>query len=679
MLFSPSGLAWWLLILPLLSAISTLVYLHRKPNMAVYASVASASLCFLITLGIVAGSVKEPEPFEWMSFPGLTIQIGMILDSLAKGMLLVVTGVGLLVHIFSIGYMSHDKAKARFFGGLSIFMFSMTGIVIATNLIEMFFFWEGVGLSSYLLIGFWFERESAAQAANKAFVCNRLADFGFMTGILTLWFMTGSVSVRTADLKDSYLHANAPVSAASASETNERFTNPSTSPATATTQVLPVARQKYAPGVASSHPLMINGNGVQEVSKYLAFVLVIGLFAGCMGKSAMFPFHVWLPDAMEGPTPVSALIHAATMVAAGVYMLCRVYPLLLLSPAGMEFIAGIGCFTAIFAALIAVQQNDIKRILAYSTLSQLGYMVMAVGCHGPAAAMFHLTTHAFFKALLFLAAGSVIHALSDEQDIWRMGGLARKIPLTFWTFAIGYLALIGCPPFAGFWSKDLILSIAYAEHPFYFWVGAFTAFLTAFYMTRLVVVAFFGRARSDKAEHPHESGAVMTTPLVILAVLSAVGGFALLGIESYYHGWSLDQLRSTGQIPVTGAGPKVPEIGFLLGNVVPLIMVAAGFVLAFALYRGRDRDPLHIKFLAHKFYFDEFYDTYLIGLQQFFASMFKWIDDWIIEGAILRGSAYVSVGFGEILKLMQTGSLQTYAFILSVGGALLIYFTLFAH
>jgi NADH-quinone oxidoreductase subunit L len=659
MLFDSSGLAWWLLILPLLSSVATLVYLHRKPNMAVYASVASAALCFLITLGVVAGSVKEPEPFEWMSFPGLHIEIGMILDSLSKGMLMVVTGVGLLVHIFSIGYMAHDKAKARFFGGLSIFMFSMTGIVIATNLIEMFFFWEGVGFSSYLLIGFWFEKESAAQAANKAFVCNRLADFGFMVGILTLWFMTGSVSVRTADLKDAYLHANPPSATVSAHPVNLTFSSGGNS------QIL-------------SHPLMIHGGGVQEVSNWLGLVLVVGLFAGCMGKSAMFPFHVWLPDAMEGPTPVSALIHAATMVAAGVYMLCRVYPLLLLSATGMWFIACIGCFTAIFAALIAVQQNDIKRILAYSTLSQLGYMVMAVGCHGPGAAMFHLTTHAFFKALLFLAAGSVIHALHDEQDIWRMGGLARKIPLTFWTFLLGYLALIGFPGFAGFFSKDLILNVAYEANPWFYWVGAFTAFLTAFYMTRLVVVAFLGNGRTEAAQHPHESPPVMTMPLIILAVLSVIGGFAL-GIRGFYHGWSVDQLRDTGQLPAASIAPMLPELSFALGTIVPLVMVFGGIGLAFALYRGRDRDPLHLKVLAHKFYFDEFYDNQLVGGQQLFARFLNWIDSWILEGAILRGLAYLSVGAGELLKLLQTGSLQTYAFILSIGGALLIYFTLFAH
>ena len=651
MLFSPSGLAWWLLILPLLSAVATLVYLHRKPGSAIFASVGSAAVCFLLALAVTPGTVKEPQPFEWMSFPGLSIEIGMIFDPLSHGMLLVVTGVGLLVHIFSIGYMAHDKARARFFGGLSIFMFSMTGIVLASNLIMLFFFWEGVGLSSYLLIGFWFTRESAAAAANKAFVCNRLADFGFMIGILLLWWMTGSVSIRTADLRSEFLHA-APSTTYHALAT----ANPST-------------------GDAPANPLLFHGNGVSEVSGMLAFVLVLGLFMGCMGKSAMFPFHVWLPDAMEGPTPVSALIHAATMVAAGVYMLCRVYPLLLLSAGGMYFIAFIGCFTAIFAALIAVQQNDIKRILAYSTLSQLGYMVMAVGCHGPAAAMFHLTTHGFFKALLFLAAGSVIHALSDEQDIWRMGGLWRKIPLTFVTFLLGMLALIGFPPFAGFFSKDLVLAVAYQAHPFFFWVGAFTAFLTAFYMTRLVIVAFFGQARTEAAQHPHESPPVMTVPLILLAVLSVVGGF--IGIGTFYHGWSIGQLQATGQFPEGNVAP--PELGFLLGSLVPLAMVFGGIVLALLLYRGRDRDPLNIRVLRHKFYVDELYDLNLVGGQQLFARFLGWIDDWVLEGMVLRGTAYLSVGVGELLRLLQTGSLQTYAFVLSLGGGLLIYLTLFAH
>jgi NADH-quinone oxidoreductase subunit L len=649
-------LAWFLLIAPLTAAAAILLHLHRKPNMAVFASVGSAAICFLIALDVAGGGVREPAPWNWIDFPaygtfaGFTIDVGMIFDPLSKGMLLVVTGVGLLVHIFSIGYMKDDPGKARFFGGMSLFMFSMTGIVLATNLIMMFFFWEGVGLSSYLLIGFWYTRESAAQAANKAFVCNRLADFGFMLGILTMWSMLGTVSVKPADL--------------------------ATISRTSTVTVLTSAPGVKAAPATFSHEVVLRhpGGGLFSPTSGMLAVMVMGLFAGCVGKSAMFPLHVWLPDAMEGPTPVSALIHAATMVAAGVYMLCRVYPLLILSPGGMMVIAGIGCFTAIFAALIAVQQNDIKRILAYSTLSQLGYMVMAVGCGGPDAAMFHLTTHAFFKALLFLAAGSVIHALHEEQDIWRMGGLARKIPLTFVTFTIGMLALIGCPFLAGSFSKDYVLAVAYQYHPIFYWVGAITAFLTAFYMTRLLVVAFFGPPRAEAAQHPHESPKVMTIPLILLAIPSVIAGYPLagIGIKSFYYSWSSGVAGTAGN-----AAP--PEISFLLGEVVPALLVLAGVALAWALYRGRATDPLHLKVLANKFYFDEFYDNELVGGTQLFARALSWIDYWILDGLIIRGAAYLSVGVGELCKLFQTGSLQTYAFILSLGGGLIIYFTLFSH
>ena len=510
-----------------------------------------------------------------------------------------------------------------------------------------------MGLSSYLLIGFWFTKESAAQAANKAFVCNRLADFGFMVGILTLWTMMGTVSIKPADLAKVYY------------------------------QGAPVVQAAVPPGTTAANPpaTLVNhpGGGIFSPSPALLTMMVVGLFCGCVGKSAMFPFHVWLPDAMEGPTPVSALIHAATMVAAGVYMLCRVYPLLVLSPDGMMVIAFIGCFTAIFAALIAVQQNDIKRILAYSTLSQLGYMVMAVGCGGPAAAMFHLTTHAFFKALLFLAAGSVIHALHEEQDIWRMGGLWKKIPLTSWTFAIGMLALIGCPGFAGSFSKDFVLAVAYTYHPIFYWVGAFTAFLTAFYMTRLLVIAFFGPARTPAAEHPHESPKVMTVPLILLAVLSLFGGYSFLGIKGFYHDWIAGVVRSTGGASPDGGAAALPEIGLFLGEVVPAALVLIGVAAAWALYRGRASDPLHIRVLAHKFYFDEFYDRFLVGFQQYVANLLAWIDSWVLDGVIIRGAAYVSVGVGELLKLFQTGSLQTYTFLFSLGGGLLIYFALFAH
>jgi len=651
-------IAWLLLLLPLVATIAILLHLHRQPENAIIASVGSASLCFLIALAVAGGWVPEPTPWTWISFPAsgiipsLNIEVGMIFDPLSKGMLLIVTGVGLLVHIFSIGYMIHDPARGRFFGGLSIFMFSMTGIVIATNLIEMFFFWEGVGLSSYLLIGFWYTRESAALAANKAFVCNRLADFGFMMGILLLWTQMGTVSVLPEKLAQCY-YQNA-------------------MPAMHST----LADQASSLAGSAANLLSHGGQGVGLGSPFLLTVMVIGLFAGCMGKSAMFPFHVWLPDAMEGPTPVSALIHAATMVAAGVYMLCRIYPLLLLSEFGMFFIALIGCITMLGAALIAVQQNDIKRILAYSTLSQLGYMVMAVGCGGPAAAMFHLTTHAFFKALLFLAAGSVIHALHEEQDIWKMGGLFKKIPLTAVTFGIGYLALIGCPPFSGYFSKDLILAYALEHHPLFYWAGSFTAFLTAFYMTRLYIVAFLGDARTPAAEHPHESPSVMTVPLILLAIGSAIAGF--VGIGNYYHAWALNVLYTTGQMTQTGLYVAPPELSFFY-SFVPLALIIGGVASSYYLYFGRSTDPLDIRILANKFYFDEIYDRRIVGGQQRAANLLAWLDNWVLDGVILRGAAYVTVGIGELLRLFQTGSLQTYAFLFSLGGALVIYFALFVH
>ena len=640
--------AWFLLICPLAATIAILVRWHKVPNYAIGASIGSTVLCFLIAVAVFCGAVPAPVSFMWIDLPGFQVDFSMILDPLSKGMLLVVTGVGMLVHIFSYGYMEHDPSKGRFFGGLSIFMFSMTGIVLSSNLIMLFIFWEGVGFSSYLLVGFWYERESAALAANKAFVCNRLADFGFMTGILVFWFLMGTVSVEPNVLAGVYSQHAMPWMG-SILDNNS----------------VPVASGQSA-SVATQ--LGVHANPI------LLAIMVVGLFCGCIGKSAMFPLHVWLPDAMEGPTPVSALIHAATMVAAGVYMLCRVFPLLLLSDAGMTVIASIGCLTSVMAALIAVQQNDIKRILAYSTLSQLGYMVMAVGCYAPDAAMFHLSTHAFFKALLFLAAGSVIHALHEEQDIWKMGGLLRKIPLTGITFLIGMLALSGVPPFAGFFSKDYLLSLCYARSPFFYTVGVFTAFLTAFYMTRLVVIAFFGKARTKEAEHPHESPWHMTTPLVILAVFSCIGGF--IGLKGFYNGWSTSVVQTIKFVTPFPVG----ESGVFMEMILPMCVVLLGIGCAWALYHDAKTDPLEggiFRILANKFYFDDIYDTYVVGTQQLVARSFAWIDSWIIDGLIIRGAAYVCVGFGELLRLFQTGNLQAYAYVFTLGGLILIYFTLF--
>src|ERR1017187_2771639 len=402
-------LPWTILFLPLLAAALITLLTQHDRKLSAGLSIGAVVAGFVLSLIFVKlngwGPARESS-VAWLAIGDLQVDFGLRFDPLSLLMLLLVTGVASAIHIYSWGYMSEDRGFPRFFACLSLFTFSMLGIVLANNFLELFIFWELVGVSSYLLIGFWFERPAAADAGKKAFITTRLGDFGFLLGILTVWATFHSHSLRFSVIEQ------------------DLAANPQALGALATTAGLLI-------------------------------------FCGAMGKSAQFPLHVWLPDAMERPTPVSALIHAATMVAAGVYMLCRVFFLLDIPGShALEVIAWIGGFTALLSAVIAVQQNDIKRILAYSTLSQLGYMVMAVGCGGPDAAMFHLATHAFFKALPFLAAGSVIHALHEEQDIWKMGGLFDKIPLTFWTFAVGMLALSGVPPFAGFWSKDYVLSVA---------------------------------------------------------------------------------------------------------------------------------------------------------------------------------------------------------------------------
>jgi len=519
--------------------------------------------------------------------------------------------------------MDEDRSKARFFAKLSLFTFSMLGIVLANNFIELFIFWELVGVSSYLLIGFWFEKPSAADAAKKAFFTNRLGDFGFLLGILVVWAALGSLNFTQLQ---STLVAN------------------------------PAARGT------------------------IATVAGLLIFCGAAGKSAQFPLHVWLPDAMEGPTPVSALIHAATMVAAGVYMLCRTFSIY--TPEALHVIAYIGGFTALLAALIAVQQNDIKRILAYSTLSQLGYMVMAVGLAGPTPAMFHLTTHAFFKALLFLGAGSVIHGLHEEQDIWKMGGLKKKMPVTFWTFIIGTLALSGVPPFSGFYSKDSILGQALDQaydnpalgYPL-FAVGVFVAGLTTFYMFRLFFVAFLGEARTEKAKHAHESPAVMSLPLVVLAVFALVGGY--IGITNIY-GSQFVAGHETLSIAEQAIEP--------LHNIVPMFLgigaVVVGLFAAFKLYNNAATDPLPAKLgglataMKNKFYFDELYEATFIRAHDFIAAVMDVIDRWFVEGfciGLVRGGTDLT---GRALRLVQTGNLQTYAFLFVLGVAVVLYFVL---
>src|SRR6266699_679938 len=441
-------LPWYVLLLPLGSAIAITLFTLRFKALSTFISVTAVLGSFVCgCLIFMQPNIAAPAS-TWIEISGVfKVPLGFVLDNLSKTMLVLVSGVGSLIHIYSLCYMRDDEGKSRYFAALSLFMFAMLGIVLSNNFVMLFIFWELVGFTSYVLIGHWFERDGAADAAKKAFITNRIGDFGFMLGILMVWGATGSVVFD---------------------------------------DIIPQLWR------VTSNPTFLT-------------ICVLLIFCGAVGKSAQFPLHVWLPDAMEGPTPISALIHAATMVAAGVYMLVRVGFLVQASPDALCVIAWIGTITAVMAALIATQQDDIKRILAYSTLSQLGYMIMAVGLASGQAAMFHLFTHAFFKALLFLGAGSIIVMLHHEQNIWKMGGLAGRLGITFLTFMVGTLALIGLPPFSGFFSKDAILALAHEKNRKIFWLALFTAFLTAFYVIRMLVIVFFGNARSDIVRESRES------------------------------------------------------------------------------------------------------------------------------------------------------------------------------
>ena len=615
-------LPWLILFLPLLAAVVITLFTLRGKTVSSLISIGAIVAGFIMTVTFIAANGFHPAVTEtsvtWLSIGGLNVDFGLRLDALSLMMLLIVTGVGGAIHIYSFGYMHADRSMARFFAFMSLFTFSMLGIVLANNFLQMFIFWELVGVSSYLLIGFWFEKPSAGDAAKKAFITNRLGDFGFILGILMVWGLLGSLNFATL--------------------AGQLTANPA------------------ALGTAAT-------------------VAGLLIFCGAVGKSAQFPLHVWLADAMEGPTPVSALIHAATMVAAGVYMLCRIF--FLLNVEALHVIAFIGAFTALLAALIAVQQNDIKRILAYSTLSQLGYMVMAVGMAGQTPAMFHLTTHAFFKALLFLGAGSVIHSLHEEQDIWKMGALQKKMPVTFWTFLIGTLALSGVPFFSGFYSKDSILGQAWEQKDFcLFTLGAAVAGLTTFYMFRLFYVAFLGKPRTHAAEHAHESPAVMTLPLVVLAVLALVGG--VIGIDAIYN----SQFGVAGEPASLGARIFEPFVHSPLAAGIGIAAVVIGFLIATVLYRNATVDPIPAKLgglaaaMKNRFYFDELYAATFIRFHDFLAAVADFIDRWLLEGfciGFIRGGTDLS---GRALRLVQTGNLQTYAFLFTLGVAVLLYLML---
>ncbi|MBV9390965.1 MAG: NADH-quinone oxidoreductase subunit L [Verrucomicrobia bacterium] len=591
------SVAWIILFTPLVSALVITLFTQPYRKLSSYLSVAAVGISFLFSL-IVFFSPDGSAGFTWIDLGIFQVRIGYLIDGLTRLMLLVVSGVGLLIHIYSIGYMQDDAGRSRYFGALSLFMFSMLGIVLADNFIMMFMSWELVGVSSYLLIGHWFFRSSAADAANKAFLVNRIGDFGFMLGILLVWSATGTVA----------------------------FTE-----------------------LTHNWASLALGSTFMTVAPLL-------VFCGAVGKSAQFPLHVWLPDAMEGPTPVSALIHAATMVAAGVFMLARTFFLFEHSPLALGIILWIGLITSLLAAFMATQQSDIKRVLAYSTLSQLGLMVAAVGLAAPGAGIFHLFTHASFKALLFLGAGSVIHSLHHEQNIWHMGGLQRRMPITFWTFLVGTLALIACPPFSGFWSKDGILAASQGNFPA-FCAIALVTFLTAFYMARLFVVAFLGHSRTEHAEHAHESPRVMTVPLILLAIPATIAG--LPPIASLF--WRVSGHEGS---PATAI-------------IVSLVAFVAGVLAGFALYRSRDKDPLNIPLFEYRFYIDQLYDQLVKWTQDLLAGICGFVDRWIIDGGVVRGLSGMTWGTGFALRFLQIGNLQAYAFLFGLGVVVLLYFILF--
>jgi|CZKF01.1.fsa_nt_gi NADH-quinone oxidoreductase subunit L len=570
----------------------------------------------------------ETFPLPWINAGLLHIDFSFVLDQLSLVMLLVVTGVGFLIHVYSVGYMSGEEGYARYFSYLNLFLFFMTVLVLAGNVLVMFVGWEGVGLASYLLIGFYFQKKSAADAGKKAFIVNRIGDFGFLIGMFLLVANFGTLTF---------------------SEIGARLN----------------ANPAWTGGVLT--------------------IIGLCLLLGAAGKSAQFPLYIWLPDAMEGPTPVSALIHAATMVTAGVYMVARTHVLFDHSPVALGVVATVGAATAIFAATIALVQNDIKRVLAYSTISQLGYMFLGCGVAAYSAAIFHLMTHAFFKALLFLAAGSVIHAIGGEQDLRKMGGLRKKLPVTFAVTTVGVLAIAGIFPFAGFFSKDAILYAAFSQGTngkILWFVGILTALLTAFYMFRLWYLAFMGESRSENV-HPHESPWSMRGPLVILALLSICGGW--IGMERFGR-----FLAPSVGSRVAEASSSVPYLPFPVSwenflMVLAFLIAIEGWLIADKFYRRKTERPAQYaaalpfgyKLLVNKYFVDEFYGATVVKPLLGFS---KYILEWVVDVGILGGAAWLLGGIatfaGAILQRWQSGNLRSYAAWLAAGAAAVLLFLL---
>src|SRR5216684_719261 len=681
---------WLVPLFPLATAALMLLVGRRIPKPGVsLLCVGSVGVSFVCALGAVR-ELLAADPhhrvfqqilFEWLA-PGpmqtsaghavrFVADWGFLLDPLSCVMVLVVTGVGFLIHVYSVGYMAHEGGYYRFFGYMNLFMFAMLTLVLANNMLLMFVGWEGVGLCSYLLIGFYFLKKSASDAGKKAFIVNRIGDAGFILGILLTAVTLGTIRFTSQGLPDA-------------------------DGASGILQALKAAVVAHTLGYGSS----------------VLTAIALLLFIGAMGKSAQIPLYVWLPDAMEGPTPVSALIHAATMVTAGVYMVVRMNAVYQLAPFALDVVAIIGAITAIFAASMALVQNDIKKVLAYSTISQLGYMFLALGVGAFAAGIFHLMTHAFFKALLFLGAGSVIHAMSGEQDIRKMGGLDKKIKYTYTTMLIATLAIAGIFPFAGFFSKDEILGQAFDRFFLLWTVGFITAGLTAFYMFRLLFLTFFGYCRADEhvEKHIHESPWPMTVPLMILAGFSLIGGWIgwpeAIGGENRFEKF-LDPILK-GILPETGEVNIVHHalLKELLLMGASLGVAAAGIFLAYQFYFTKRiaselvaaKWPRFYDLLLHKYYVDELYDALIVNrvkdlgtwlgvfdakvidglgvdgtgwLMRYASKVSMWWDKWVIDG-LLNLVAKLTQLFSYPVRLLQTGLFSNYAMLILVGLAVLL-------
>ncbi|MBN1320786.1 MAG: NADH-quinone oxidoreductase subunit L [Thermoleophilia bacterium] len=616
---------WLIPLLPFLAFLVTLVFgkwwikesAHWLPILAMLGSFVLSLAAFIQ----IRGS-EEPvvvELWRWFSVGDFQVPMSLQMDQLSAVMCLVVSGIGLLIFIYSKGYMHGDTGYYRFFAYMSLFAFSMLMLVMAGNYLLLYFGWEAVGLCSYYLIGYFYHKPEAAAAGKKAFIVNRIGDFGFGLGVMLIFVTFGTLDY------------------------------------------VGVFEQVGAGGF---------GEGT-----LIAIALL--LFMGAMGKSAQFPLHVWLPDAMEGPTPVSALIHAATMVTAGVYLVARSAIIFASVPAALLVVGAIGTFTAIFAAVIGICQKDIKKVLAYSTVSQLGYMFMALGVGAWAIAIFHLVTHAFFKALLFLGAGSVIHSMSGEQDMDRMGGLRKRIPATYWTLMAGALALSGIFPFAGFWSKDEILEAAWAHADYVFWaVGLVAAFITAFYTFRMIFLTFFGKPRMDEetGKHIHESPWVMIVPLIVLAAGSLLVGF--LGLPGRFGALQrfLEPVFSPANNILGFVEHGLSVIDYVL-MVASVIVAGLGIVLAWFMYVrrtdlpalvGRKLRPVY-KVVYNKFYVDEFYAATVVRLT---VDGSRWVwknfDDRIIDGAV-NGTAWLWQHAGALARPLQTGRVQNYLLGMFIG------------